>query len=167
METEPRSTGRVYELHQKAEARGEHGLPKPSIPMIAVTRAGVRGDFNRYRHEEKDDDPAMALLLIPRETLTDLSAEGWPVRPGDLGENITTEGIPYGGFAPGMRFLIGGTVIEITKPCTPCDNLFLLPYVGVERGAEFLKVMLGRRGWYARVVTDGSISTGDRVERVP
>lgn len=107
----------------------------------------------------------MALLIVPRETLADLVREGWPVRPGDLGENITTEGIPYATFRPGLRFRAGEVVFEVSKPCTPCDNLYLLPYVGPARGPEFLKVMLDRRGWYARVVREGRVRSGDRIEQ--
>ncbi|MGA8604621.1 MAG: MOSC domain-containing protein [Thermoplasmata archaeon] len=156
--------GRVIELHRKAEVAGEHGLPKPSVHEAFVSRSGLVGDFNRFRHEEKKDDPAMALLLVPRETLAELSREGWPVRPGDLGENLTTEGIGYDAFVPGRRFRAGEATLEISKACTPCDNLFLLPYVGPARGPEFLKVMLDRRGWYARVLHEGRVRAGDRIE---
>jgi MOSC domain-containing protein YiiM len=159
-------SGRVLELHRKPEVPGEHGLPKPSVPEAYVARSGLAGDFNRYRHEEKKDEPAMALLIMPRETLVELEREGWPVRPGDLGENLTTEGIAYGEFMPGRRFRAGEAVFEVTKACTPCDNLYLLPYVGSSRGPEFLKVMLDRRGWYARVVREGWVHAGDRLEAV-
>lgn len=164
MKEQPRVTGRVFELHRKAEVAGEHGLPKPSVAEAFVSRAGLVGDFNRFRHEEKKDDPAMAVLLVPRETLAQLSREGWPVRPGDLGENFTTEGIAYDAFVPGRRFRAGEVVLEVSKACTPCDNLFLLPYVGPARGAEFLKVMLDRRGWYARVLREGRVRAGDSIE---
>lgn len=158
-----RAAGRVFELHRKPHVAGEHGLRKPSVGEAFVSRGGLEGDFNLYRHEEKADDPAMALLIVPRETLTDLGREGWPVRPGDLGENITTEGIAYDAFTPGRRFRAGEVVFEVTKACTPCDNLYLLPYVGPQRGPEFLKVMLDRRGWYARVVNEGRVRAGDSV----
>lgn len=166
MTTNPRETGRVFDLHRKPEVAGEHGLPKPSVPEAFAYRSGFQGDFNRYRHEEKRDDPDMALLIVPRETLSKLSLEGWPVKSGDLGENITTEGIPYDAFRPGRRFRAGEVVFEVSKACTPCDNLYLLPYVGPARGPEFLKVMMDRRGWYARVLREGRVRVGDRVEAV-
>ena len=157
-------SGRVFELHRKSEVAGEHGLPKPRVSEAFASKAGLAGDFNRYRHEQKHDDPAMALLLMPSETLEQLNREGWPVRPGDLGENITTKGIAYDSFAPGRRFKIGQAVVEITKACTPCDNLYLLPYVGAARGPQFLQTTLGRRGWYARVLDEGQLRAGDPVE---
>jgi len=158
--------GRVFDLHRKPQALGQHGLPKPSVAEARVGPTGVDGDFNRYRHEEKRDDPGMALLILPRETLDELGREGWPVRSGDLGENITTEGVPYDAFVPGRKYRAGEVVFEISKPCTPCDNLYLLPYVGSERGPEFLKVMLDRRGWYAKVVREGKVRVGDEVALV-
>ena len=88
------------------------------------------------------------------------------MRPGDLGENITSQGIPYDDFAPGRRFRVGPAVLEVTKACTPCDNLFLLPYVGSERGPAFLRAALDRRGWYAKVVVEGRVRTGDPIDRL-
>jgi len=138
-----------------------------ATPEARVTPAGVEGDFNRWRHEVKNDDNDMAVLIVPRETLDDLNREGWPVRPGDLGENITSEGIPYDAFAPGRRFRLGESVVEISKACTPCDNLYLLPYVGPARGPAFVQAVLGRRGWYARVLLEGRVHAGDPIDSVP
>jgi len=159
--------GRILALHRKPETPGEHGLPKPTVPSAQVTVSGFVGDFNRWRHEKKQDDPAMAVLLLPQETIEQLNREGWPVRPGDLGENITSSGLPYDAFSPGRRFRAGGAVLEVTKDCAPCDNLYLLPYVGEARGPEFLQTMKGRRGWYARVVSEGAVHTGDPLVPLP
>ncbi len=159
------NVGRVLRLSRKSPTPGERGLPKVPVHDVQITREGVAGDFNLYRHEEAGDDPAMAVLIMPSETLQDLNREGWPVRPGDLGENITSLGVPYDDFAPGGRFRIGTVLVEVTKPCTPCDNLFGLPYVGKDRGPEFLRVTLGRRGWYAKVLEEGHASTDDPIER--
>jgi MOSC domain-containing protein YiiM len=158
--------GRVRSLHRKPETRSEHGLPKPTVPEIRVTTAGVEGDFNRYRHEDQHDEPMQAVLLMPVEVIRGLNSEGWPIAEGDVGENITTEGIPNSEFHPGDRFRVGDSVLEVSKPCTPCTNLELLPYVGKEKGPTFLKTVFGRRGWYASVVREGRVRTGDRVERV-
>ena len=157
--------GRVRSLHRKPETRSEHGLPKPVVPEIRIVPGGVEGDFNRYRHEDQQDEPTQAVLLMPVEMIRRLNGEGWPIREGDFGENVTTEGIPYGEFHPGDRFRVGDAVLEVSKPCTPCTNLELLPYVGAAKGPIFLKTMLGRRGWYASVVKEGTIRTGDTIER--
>ncbi len=155
--------GRIYRISRKPQIPGERGLPKVAVPEAQVTAQGIEGDYNVYRHDVAHDDPAMAILLMPLETLRDLDREGWPVRPGDLGENLTTIGLPYDAFAPGRRFAVGPVLLEVSKACTPCDNLFQLPYVGEARGPEFLRVMLDRRGWYARVLREGRVRTDDPI----
>jgi MOSC domain-containing protein YiiM len=159
--------GIVRQVNVKPERPGEHGLPKAPVDSAFVSRRGVGRDFNRYRHEKKRDDPDMAVLIMPLETIRELNEEGWPLKPGDIGENFTTEGIGYGDFSPGRAFRIGEAEVQISKACEPCDNLFLLPYVGEGKGPQFLKVMLGRRGWFARVLKEGNVRKGDGIEEVP
>ncbi|HTT15549.1 MAG TPA: MOSC domain-containing protein [Thermoplasmata archaeon] len=160
-------SGHVRQINRKPERPAERGLPKEPVAEARLTERGVEGDFNRYRHEERRDDPGMALLIVPIETIRSFQHDGWPVRPGDLGENITSEGIPYDAFVPGRRFRLGGARIEISKACTPCDVLYSLPYVGRERGPEFVRTATGRRGWYARVLTPGPVRPGDAIEAEP
>jgi MOSC domain-containing protein YiiM len=157
--------GRVRSLHRKPETGAEHGLPKPAVMEIRIGTGGVEGDFNRYRHEEQHDEPNQAVLLMPIEMIRTLNSEGWPIHEGDFGENVTTEGIPYEEFHPGDRFRVGEAVVEVTKPCVPCTNLYLLPYIGEKKGPGFLKTMVDRRGWYASVVHEGRVRAGDRIER--
>ena len=158
--------GEIQQINVKPQTEGEHGLPKKRVESAFVRRAGVEGDFNVYRHEERRDDPDQGLLIMPVETIKELNGEGWPIKPGDLGENFTTSGMPYGAFGVGKVFAAGKARFRITKPCDPCDNLFLLPYVGASKGPGFLKLMLGRRGWYARVLEEGWVKTGDRLTEV-
>jgi MOSC domain len=164
--TSTSAAGRIYQINRKAETEGARGLPKTAIPEAHVSVKGIDGDFNRFRHEEKKDDARMALLIVPIETIEEFNREGWAVRPGDLGENVTSQGVGYHDFAPGGKFLLGEVEVEIVKPCDPCTNLYLLPYVGTDRGPEFLKVTLGRRGWYARVLKEGWIRRGDPIRRL-
>jgi MOSC domain-containing protein YiiM len=155
--------GRVHQINRKPETADEHGLPKGPVDAAMALRGGLEGDFNRYRHEEQADDPDAALLLMPLETIRELNAEGWPIRPGDLGENLTTTGIPYASLAPGKTYIVGQAEIQVSRRCDPCTNLYLLPYIGDAKGPAFLKVMNGRRGWYARVLCEGLIRRGDPI----
>jgi len=159
-----RAVGAVHQMNVKPEAHGERGLPKTPVDRALVRRTGLVGDFNRYRHEEAHDDPAMAVLLMPIETIQELNREGWPIKPGDIGENFTTSGISYDAFAPGKRFRIGKAVVRITKACDPCSYLYLLPYVGQDR--DIVKAMYRRRGWYASVEQEGEASKGDAIEEL-
>ncbi len=166
--------GRVVQINRKPETPGQHGLPKLPVGSIHVSRHGLDGDFNRFRHAAKADDPSRAVMLLPLETIHQLNAEGWPVKPGDMGENITTEGIPYDDFVVGAQYKMGEVIIQIAEPCTACKNLEFLPYVQEAKGVEFITTLtrteggtrVNRRGWYASVVVEGTISQGDAIEPV-
>ncbi|MCI4351295.1 MAG: MOSC domain-containing protein [Thermoplasmata archaeon] len=147
----------------KGEIAQERGLPKPSVPQALVTVRGLDGDYNRYRQEELHGDPDSAVLLIAEETLRELQQEGWPVAPGDLGENFTLGGLDPSLFTPGLRLGMGAAEVQVSRRCDPCRNLFALPYIGDARGPEFLRATLVRRGWYARVLREGVVRVGDLV----
>ncbi len=149
--------GRIVQINVKPE--GKVGLPKERIEETEIKFDGVEGDFNHYRFYHKENTPNQAVLLIPIETIEELNNEGWTVKPGDLGENITTEGIEFNAFKEGMRIRMGGAIIELTKQATPCKNLSVLPYVSDVN--EFIETMKGRRGWYAKVLKEGKVKTGD------
>ena len=87
-------SGVVLQVNRKPETPGQHGLPKVPVDAVRVTYHGLEGDYNRFRTYAKGGDPARAVMLMPLETLRELNAEGWPVQPGDMGENITSQGIP-------------------------------------------------------------------------
>lgn len=155
--------GIVYQLNVKPLTPGERGLPKTAVPEALMGAMGLIGDYNRYRTEKRNRDPDQAVLIYPLEMLLQLQSEGWPARPGDLGENITTQGIPYDAFAPGRRYAAGGVELEISKAATPCKNLYLLAYVGAAKGPAFIKTLVDRRGWYARVVKEGCVRAGQPI----
>ena len=155
--------GRIVRLSVKPETPGEYGLPKRAVSFLTVTPLGAEGDFNNYRASKMPGDRDQALLLMTQEVLDALRAEGWPVAPGDLGENVTLGGIAEASLAPGTRFRFGPVQVEISKACDPCTEVYSLPYVGPERGPAFVKTLVGRRGWYARVNAGGRIDLDSAV----
>ena len=158
--------GRIVQLSLKPREGRSRGLPKRPVPELVVTPDGVQGDFNRWRTEEAGGDPDQAVLLLNEEILADLQAEGWPVQAGDVGENLTVAGLGADALRPGVRLHLGEVVLEVSKACDPCTILFTLPYVGIERGPAFLRVLAGRRGWYARVLQGGTVRSDMAVEIV-
>jgi len=157
-------TGRVAGLSVKPETGNEVGLPKRPVASLAISPYGAQGDYNRYRTRTLRGDPDSALLLLTRDVLDALRREGWAVEPGHLGENVLLEGIANTGLAPGKRVALGTqVVVEVTRECEPCRELYELPYVGTTRGPGFVRTLLHRRGWYARVVTAGTVARGDAV----
>jgi len=159
--------GTVIRLSVKPHTPGEHGLPKHAVPELRVTPEGAAGDYNNYRTRQLGGDPDQAILLLTDEVLRQLNAEGWPVRHGDLGENLTLGNVPESALRPGTRVHAGEVVLELSHRCDPCTELYSLPYVGRERGPEFIRTMSDRRGWYARVLAAGVIRTGTPVSVQP
>jgi MOSC domain-containing protein YiiM len=159
-------TGRLLQLSIKPETPGEFGLPKSAVPELMVTPAGAEGDYNRYRTEQLAGDRDQALLIMTGDLLDRLGSEGWPVGPGDFGENLTLGDIPESALAPGVRLRLGEVEIEVTKACVPCTELYSLPHIGQERGPAFVRALVGRRGWYARVLTGGRLDLETPVELV-
>jgi MOSC domain-containing protein YiiM len=155
----PTAEGVLLQVNAKPRAEGHPGLPKQARSSLRITEAGAEGDYNHYRAKSLDNDPAQAILLVTEEVLHTLNAEGWPARPGDLGENLTVR-LPEALLKPGSRVEIGAVVLEVSLACTPCTELYTLSFVGQERGPEFLRTMKGRRGWYARVLAGGEVRPG-------
>ncbi len=154
------ASGRIVRLQRKPREGRSRGIPKRPVDELVITAEGVEGDFNRWRTEKAAGDPDQAVLLLSEEILTGLRAEGWPVGPGDLGENLLLAGLPADALTPGARLRAGEVELQISKRCDPCVVLYGLPYVGQERGPAFVRTMRGRRGWFARVVRGGVLRVG-------
>lgn len=159
-------SGRIVRLHRKPREGRSRGIPKRPVDELVITADGVEGDFNRWRTEKAAGDPDQAVLLLAEEVLAELRAEGWPVGPGDLGENLLLAGLPRDALVPGARVRAGAVELEISKRCDPCVVLFGLPYVGQERGPGFVRTLRGRRGWFARVVRGGVVRVGMEISPV-
>jgi MOSC domain-containing protein YiiM len=131
------------------------GLPKvPVSGEVWIRQRGVEGDFNRFRSEKLHGDPDSAVLLLPIESIRAHASAGYPVGPGSMGENLTLEGVTEERMAPGQRWRVGGALLQISRACTPCNELDVY-------GTGLLKQSVGRRGWYARVLAEGQVRAGD------
>src|SRR3954467_14960769 len=153
-------SGRIVRLQRRPREGRSRGIPKRQADELVITADGVEGDFNRWRTEKAAGDQDQAVLLLAEEVLAELRTEGWPVAPGDLGENLLLAGLPGDALTPGARVRAGSVELEISKRCDPCVVLYGLPYVGQERGPAFVRTLRGRRGWYARVIGGGVVRVG-------
>ena len=156
----------ISQINIKSNTPGQVGLPKMPVETVTITKAGVEGDYNRFRKEKKKNDPDMAVMLLSTDVIDALNSEGWPVNPGDLGENITLTNIDYSILKPGDRLNIGEVSLEISLICDPCTNLNNRPYVGKDKSTSFIRTLIKRRGWYARVLKVGKVTAGDSVTLV-
>jgi ferredoxin-NADP reductase/MOSC domain-containing protein YiiM len=82
---------------------------------------------------------------------------------GNFGENLTVEGLADSEVCIGDRFRIGGAIVEVSQPRDTCYR------VGIRLnhpGIAALLVAHHRPGFYFRVITEGDIGAGDRVEKL-
>ncbi|MDI4235835.1 MULTISPECIES: MOSC domain-containing protein [unclassified Bradyrhizobium] len=102
---------------------GTHSFTKHPQDVIMLRKGlGIDGDAHcgpLVRHRfDAERDPARPNLrqvhLIQAELIDDLTRKGFVVRPGDLGENISTRGIDLMALPVGTRLQIGrDAVVEI------------------------------------------------------
>ena len=135
------------------------GVPKHAVETARVTTLGLEGDVHRNR--EHHGGPERAICLFAMEAIRDLQAEGHPLVPGTLGENVTVEGLDWGAVQPGARLQLGDEVLlEITRYTTPCFNI-RPAFRGGDYSLVSQKRHPGRSRVYGRVVTTGTLRRGD------
>ena len=126
------------------------------------------GPFVRHRHLARRH-PKMPNLrqvhLIPSELFQALRADGYELRPGDLGENILTAGLDLEALPLGTILKLGAeAAIELTGLRTPCVLIDRFK-PGLKR--RMLVEEYGRPrfrcGVMAVVRSSGRISTGDAI----
>lgn len=147
--------GRVVSLHASSG-----GVPKLEIPSARITETGIEGD--RQRNLKHHGGPDRALCLYSLELIEALQAEGHPIVPGSIGENVVIAGIDWRRMLPGVAVRLGEVEIELTSYALPCRNI----------RASFRDGRIGRvspeshPGWsrvYARVMRGGQLAPGDVV----
>jgi len=145
------------------------GAPKRAVPEAVVTRLGIEGDL--HKHPEVHGGPSKALLLITSEGIGELVEAGFPLFPGALGENITTVGLDRRTLRCGQRYQIGEIQVELVKLRTPCKTIRMYGaeigkavYDDLANAGDATSPRWGLGGFYARVITPGTIRTGDSIE---
>jgi len=153
---DPARPARVASLHRSAG-----GVPKLAIPEATVTAAGIEGD--RQRNLKYHGGPDRALCLYSQELIDALRAEGHPVEPGWMGENIVIAGLDWRRMVPGTRVRLGVVEIELTAYALPCRNI-RGSFTGGRVGRVSPETHPGWSRLYARVLHGGTLAPNDPVE---
>jgi MOSC domain-containing protein YiiM len=145
------------------------GLPKTAIAQGTITPLGIEGD--RHNHPQFHGGPRKAILIVASEVIEELIAKGYPLFPGALGENLTTQGFDVRAARIGDRIRAGGAMLEITAARVPCYQLDVYgPAIKQELYDAQVKAKdpssprWGMSGWYASVVSPGPVGPGDPIE---
>lgn len=155
-------------------ARGHGFSKKPQVWIRLIAGLGVEGDAHAgttVKHRSRvARDPSQPNLrqvhLIHAELFDELATRGFPLAPGDIGENILTRGIDLLGLPTGTRLAIGdNAVIQVTGLRNPCVQLDRfqpgLMAATLDRGAD--GALIRKAGVMAIVLTGGDVRPGDRI----
>jgi MOSC domain-containing protein YiiM len=138
------------------------GLPKLPVGSAWVGTIGLDGDG----HESPTHGgERAAVCLYAVEAIARVAADGHEAFPGAYGENLTLEGIDWGGLAAGDRLSIGedGLELELTQNAAPCAKQARWFIDGaIERIS--VKHYPDDARWYALVLAEGRVEVGDAVE---
>ncbi|GAB4522801.1 MAG: MOSC domain-containing protein [Anaerolineales bacterium] len=134
------------------------GVPKRAVQTARIAFLGLEGD--QQAHDQVHGGPERAVCLYSLERILALQAEGHPVFPGALGENLTLWGLDWSPVTPGVRLHIGDQVtLEVTRYTTPCKTI-----QAYFREQHILRIHQEQfPGWsrvYARVLTPGEVCAG-------
>lgn len=148
------------------------GVPKKPVAKAFVNFERVEGDD--WRFKDVHGGPKQVILMIANETIADLSSAGYPVFPGALGENFTTEDLDYRRIRFGDRFRAGAELeFRITKLRAPCRTIRVYGsdigkslYDSKARDHDPTSERWGRGGFYAEILKEGSVQPGDTIERI-
>lgn len=154
---------------------GRHGFSKtPAQEITLVEGLGVAGDAHAgvtVRHRSRvARDPSQPNLrqvhLIHAELFDELAALGFTIRPGDLGDNITTRGVDLLGLAEGTLLRIGAqAVVRVTglrNPCVQIDH-FQKGLMAATLGRDANGELIRKAGVMGVVVTGGVVRAGDTI----
>jgi len=130
----------------------ERGTRKVNVPGAELqTGLGIVGDAHAGNWDKQ-------ISLLSIECIGKMVARGAKVSPGDLAENITTEGIDLGTLKVGSKLRLGTNVeLEITQSGKRCH-----------KRCEILKQLgdciMPREGIFAKVNKGGTLNVGNAIE---
>ncbi len=154
--------------------RGHHFSKTPGLSIRLLTGLGAAGDAHMgatVKHRSHvHRDPARPNLrqvhLMHAELFDELRAKGFDVRPGDLGENVTTKGIDLLALPVGTRLHLGETaVVQVTGLRNPCIQLdgFQKGLMAATLGKDADGNPVRKAGIMGIVLADGDVRPQDAV----
>ncbi|WP_405495553.1 MOSC domain-containing protein [Streptomyces sp. NBC_00096] len=157
-------------------SNGVYSFTKPTRESITLLEGlGVEGDVHAgvtVKHRSRvAQDPTQPNLrqvhLIHRELFEEVAEAGHELEPGQLGENVTTEGIDLLGLPTGTLLRLGAdAVVEVTGLRNPCLQIDAFQHgllkLVVSRDDE--GNLLRKAGIMGVVHRGGTIRPGDSIE---
>ena len=163
--------GKVVAVHRSPI----HKFSKDRVESINLIQGeGVEGDAHcgklmkhRSRTKQVPIPPNLRQVhLIHSELFDELEEKGFKVLPGQIGENITTQGIDLLGLPKGTKMRIGkDAVIKITGLRNPCNQLneFQEGLLSAVLDKDEEGKLIRKSGIMGVVLVAGQIKDGDNI----
>ena len=164
---------------QSVASDGTHRFSKqPAESLTLIAGMGVAGDAHagvtvkhRSRVARDPSQPNLRQLhLLHAEIFEELAPHGFTLKPGDIGENVTTRGIDLLGLGTGTRLCLGReAIVEITglrNPCAQLDHFqpgLMAAMLGRDAGGGLIR----KSGVMAIVLQGGVLRAGDPIIILP
>lgn len=152
-----------------------YGFSKPEADHITLLAGlGVEGDVHSgvtVKHRSRiARDPTLPNLrqvhLMHSELFDELGAKGFNIRPGQMGENITTQRLDLLGLPTGtLLHFEQGAIVRITglrNPCGQLDN-FAQGLTAATLGRSADGQIIRKAGVMSVVLTGGRVQAGDSI----
>lgn len=152
-----------------------HDFSKSSQASIKlVAGLGVEGDAHAgvtVQHRSRvARDPSQPNLrqvhLLHAELFEELRVAGFAVCPGDLGENLTTHGVPLLALPAGTLLHLGrDAVVEITGLRNPCSQIdrFQQGLMAAVLDRDSSGQLIRKAGVMGVVLAGGDVGAGDAI----
>jgi MOSC domain-containing protein YiiM len=158
---------------------GAHHFSKQPVESLTlIARLGVEGDAHagvtvkhRSRVARDPSQPNLRQLhLLHAEIFEELAPHGFTLKPGDIGENVTTRGIDLLALGTGTRLCLGTeAIVEITGLRNPCAQLdhFHAGLMAAMLGRDEAGGLIRKSGVMAIVLQGGVLRAGDPIIILP
>lgn len=150
----------------------DDGLAKPWSSAIEkhpvegpvfVSRTNLAGDKQADLVHHGGPDKAVLAYSFEHYAIWNAELTDVDFAPGGFGENLTLSGLDETASHIGDVVRIGECLLQVSQPRQPCWKLsrrWNLPKLAMQVQRN------GRSGWYFRVLEEGNIQPGDKVELV-
>ncbi len=140
------------------------GIFKRSVEEpVFFSKNNLKGDKQADLKNHGGEHKAVYAFSSDHYTYWRKVLQNTKLKPGAFGENLTISGFDESVLHIGDQLSIGQSILEITQPRVPCFKLGLavgnqnMPRLFIENFAT---------GAYLRVIQEGVVETGSKVERV-
>jgi MOSC domain-containing protein YiiM len=140
------------------------GIFKEPVPgRVRVGRLNVEGDRQADLRVHGGVDKAVYAYPVEHYAAWQKELERDGFTYGQFGENLTVRGMLEDAVLVGDVYRVGTATLQVSQPRSPCFKLGIrMDSPGILR--PFLES--GRVGFYLRVLEEGEIGAGDRIELV-